>query len=316
MARVLITGGSSGIGLASAVRFAGRGDQVAVIARDPDGLEAVRARTRQAGTACLCFTADVSDRPALGRQVAAVAAALGGIDIAVVAAAASTYGRFRDTPADDFDRVLEVTLRGTVDTVRELLPHLERSGGCLIVVGSVAGTMPLPRMSAYTASKHAIRGFVETLRVELAAERSPIALSLVEPGPVDTPFWDNVTSEDGLLPPSIPFAYVPEEVAIAIEQIAETRGGRATVGGAWALIRVVHTCARPLTEWVLARAMLLAERRGKRGAGARALWVPSGGGELRSGLLARPSLLVRGKVRLRHIWVSRGRIRRERKEER
>jgi NAD(P)-dependent dehydrogenase (short-subunit alcohol dehydrogenase family) len=316
MERVLITGGSSGIGLASAVRFASRGDRVAVIARNPDGLEAVRAQTQEAGAACLGFAADVSDRPALGRQVTAAATALGGIDIAVVAAAASTYGRFRDTPAKDFDRVVEVTLRGTVDTVREVLPHLERSGGCLVVVGSVAGTMPLPRMSAYTASKHAIRGFVETLRVELAAQGSPVSLSLVEPGPVDTPFWGNVTSEDGLLPPSIPFGYVPEEVAIAIEQIAARRGSRATVGGAWALVRLVHTCARPITEWVLARTMLLAERRGQRGPGARALWNPSGGGKLRSGLRARPSLLVRGKVRLRHIWVSRGRIRRERKEER
>lgn len=316
MARVLITGGSSGIGLATAVRFAGRGDRVAVIARSPDGLEAVRTQTAQAGEACLCFAADVGDRPGLGRQVAAAAAALGGIDIAVVAAAASSYGRFRDTRAEDFDRVLVVTLRGTVDTVREVLPHLERSGGCLVVVGSVAGTVPLPRMSAYAASKHAIRGFVETLRVELAAQRSSVALSLVEPGPVDTPFWGNVTSEDGLLPPSIPFGYVPEEVAIAIEQIVATRGRRATVGGAWALFRLVHACAPRVTAWVLARTMLLAERRGKRGPGARALWNPSGGGELRSGLRARSSLLVRGKVRLRRIRVSRGRIRRECKEER
>ncbi len=316
MERVLITGGSSGIGLASAVRFARRGARVAVIARNPDGLEAARARTQEAGAACLCFAADVSDRPVLRDQVAAAAATLGGIDIAVVGAAASTYGRFLDTPAKDFDRVVEVTLRGTVDTVREVLPHLERSGGCLVVIGSVAGSMPLPRMSAYAASKHAIRGFVETLRVELAAQRSPVALSLIEPGPVDTPFWGNVTSEDGLLPPSIPLSYVPEEVAAAIEQIVARRGARATVGGTWALIRLGHASARRVTEWALARVMLLAERRGKRGPGTRSLWNPSGGGELRWGLRARPSLLVRSKVGLQRIRVSRGGIRRERKEER
>jgi NAD(P)-dependent dehydrogenase (short-subunit alcohol dehydrogenase family) len=322
MERVLITGGSSGIGLATAVRFARRGARVAVIARNPAGLDAVRAQTREAGRECLAFAADVSVRPALARAVAAAADSLGGLDVAVVAAAAASYGRFRDTPPDDFDRVLEVSFRGAVDTVREVLPHLERSDGSLVIVGSVAGTVPLPRLSAYTAAKHALHGFAATLRVELAAQGSGVGVCLVEPGPVDTPFWGNVASEDDLLPPRIPLAYGPEEVAIAIERAAETRAPRTTVGAAWIVVRAAHAVAPSLTERLFSRLIGLVERRGARGSGTRAIWRPSGAGELRWGLRARPSLLVRARVQLDRIRVpghrpvrQRGR-RRDRKEKR
>lgn len=278
--RVLITGGSSGIGLASARRFAAGGAQVAVLARNELGLEEARAQTAGEGRECLSFSVDVTDREALERAVGQAASALGGLDVAVVNVGASTYGRFRDTPPRDFDRVLDVTFRGAVDTTRAVLPHLEASGGSLIVVGSLASEVPMPRMSAYTAAKHAVRGFAEALRIELRTQRSSVSVSLVEPGPVDTPFWHNVASEDGLLPPAFRRVHPPERVAAAIER-AERQAGDATVGRIWTVARLGMRLARPLSRRLIARVIVLAERRAERGPGRVAIWNPSGEGRLR-----------------------------------
>lgn len=294
--RILITGGTSGIGLATACRFAGRNARVAVLARDQAGLEAARKQTARAGRECLTYAVDVTDRPALSERIEGAARALGGLDVVVANVGASTYARFSDTPPEDFDRVLAVSFRGVVDTTRAALPHLESSGGSLVVVGSMASAVPLPRMSAYTAAKHAVRGFVDTLRIELAAAGSRVSISLIEPGPVDTPFWHNVANADGLLPPGPPLTYRPEEVARAIEDAAANRRTRTAVGGTWWTVAAVRRVARPLVDGAIVRGMRFVERRGKRGPGRAAIWNPSGRGELRLGLkAARPSLLVRVK---------------------
>jgi NAD(P)-dependent dehydrogenase (short-subunit alcohol dehydrogenase family) len=305
--RFLITGGTSGIGLATARRAAAQGARVAVLARNREGLEAARRQTADAGTECRAFSVDVTDRESLEAAVRDAVEAMGGLDVAIANVGVSTYGRFRDTPAQDFDRVVEVSFRGVVDTVRATLPHLEESGGSMIVVGSLASGLPLPRMSAYTASKHAVRGFVETLRIELASQGSGVALSLVEPGPVDTPFWDNVASADGILPPSFPLPYGPEEVAVAIEDCVARGSRRATVGGEWALARAGYRAARPLAERMLAGALHAVERRGGRGRGRVAIWEPGGAGELRRGMKSRRSALVR----TRHALASRATRRRD-----
>lgn len=279
--RVLITGGTSGIGLASATRFAAGDARVAVLARSERGLQATRRETARAGRECLAFAVDVTDREALARAVEQAVSGLGGLDVAVVNVGVSTYGRFRDTPARDFDRVMEVSFRGVVDTVRAVLPNLEASAGWLIVVGSVASEVPLPRMSAYTAAKHAVRGFVETLQIELRAQGSPVGVGLVEPGPVDTPFWQNVASEDGLLPPVVRPIHRPDRVAAAIERCAERRSRQVTVGRFWVLSRLGYRFAQPLSQRLLAALLLIAERRAGHGPGRAAIWNPSGEGRMR-----------------------------------
>lgn len=293
---MLITGGSSGIGLATAIAFGEGGARVALLARSELGLDRAAARVREAGGDPRVTPADVTDRDALESAIEQAAAAFGGIDVVVVNAGAAAYGPFSRTQAVDFDRTIEATLTGAVNTVRLVLPHLRESEGTLVVVGSVADTIPLPLMSAYTAAKHGLRGFVDALGIELRSEGANVSLALVSPGPVDTPFWDNVATQEGRLPPRLPLAYRPEDVAKAITSCVDRdRSGGLTVGGAMVVLGMVHSLLNPLSERVLARFASWARTAGNPGPGRRAIHAPAGAGDTRTGLAAtRPSLVARG----------------------
>ncbi|MCD6014494.1 MAG: family NAD(P)-dependent oxidoreductase [Solirubrobacterales bacterium] len=292
---MLITGASSGIGMATAIEFAERGACVALVARSEHGLDRCSAAVRDAGGEPIVCPADVTDRAAVQAAIDRATAAMGGLDVVVVNAGAAAFGAFTQTAADDFDRTIDATLRGAVDTIREALPHLERTQGSLVVVGSVADAIPLPLMSAYTAAKHGLRGFVDALGIEMRSQDSRVALSLISPGPVDTPFWDNVATQEGHLPPRLPGAYPPEDVAKAIVSCVDRhRSGGMTVGGLMVLAGTVHSLLNPLSERLLAHFAGWARTAGQPGPGARAIHEPAGRGELRTGLASRPSLLTRG----------------------
>src|SRR5919199_476869 len=166
---VLITGASSGVGAAAAEAFAREGAHLALLARGREGLERVARRVRRQGRRALVLPADVTDRAALERAVGRVERELGGIDVLVTGAAAMVFGRFEQVPPEAFDRTIAVTFTGTVDTIRAALPALERRQGTIVVLGSIMARLPWPSFSSYSAAKHALRGFVGALRVELRA---------------------------------------------------------------------------------------------------------------------------------------------------
>jgi NAD(P)-dependent dehydrogenase (short-subunit alcohol dehydrogenase family)/uncharacterized protein YndB with AHSA1/START domain len=231
--RVLITGGSSGIGLAVAEGLAEEGAEVALLARNELGLAAAKRKLAESGAEALTITADVTDRESLTAAVNEAAERLGGLDVLVTAAAGLSFGRFVETEPEDFDGTIETVLGGTVDTIRAALPHLERSRGAVVTIGSIAGHMPLPGMAAYTASKHGIVGFLETVRAELEEGGSSVTLSLVNPGAVDTPLWSNLESSTGLLPPSppSPTLYSAEAIAEAVLSVIRRPRNELTIGG-------------------------------------------------------------------------------------
>jgi hypothetical protein len=136
--RVLITGGSSGIGLASAEVLAREGARVALLAHGEEGPAAAARRLRDQGFEVETIAADVTEREALTTAVERASELLGGLDLLVTAAASLSFGAFVETDPDDFDATIATVLGGTVDTIRAALPHLERSGGGLIAIGSTA----------------------------------------------------------------------------------------------------------------------------------------------------------------------------------
>lgn len=293
--RVLITGGSSGIGLAVAQALAEEGAEVALLARNELGLAAAKRKLVESGAEAITVPADVTDRAALTAAVDEAAGQLGGLDVVITAAVGLSFGRFTETDPEDFDATVETALGGTVNTIRAALPHLERSRGAVVAIGSIAALMPLPGMAAYTASKHGLVGFMETLRVELEEGGSSVTLSLVHPGAVDTPLWSNLESSTGLLPPSPPrpTLYTPESVAEAVLSVVRRPRDELTVGGfARSQVAFYHHFGS-LGRRAMQALARLEHTAGDRPAGEGALSGGKGQGETGGGFGGRPSVTTK-----------------------
>ncbi|MFB7224668.1 SDR family NAD(P)-dependent oxidoreductase [Streptomyces sp. NPDC056227] len=175
--RAIVTGGASGIGLATAELLGERGAKVAVLDLAPGELPAP----------LVGFTADVSDDAGARAAVEAAAAALGGLDILVNNAGVGAAGTVEDNPDEQWRQVLDVNVLGVVRTTRAALPHLRRSAHPAIVnTCSIAATAGLPARALYSASK----GAVHALTLAMAADHigEGIRVTCVSPGTVDTPW--------------------------------------------------------------------------------------------------------------------------------
>jgi short-subunit dehydrogenase len=223
---VVITGASSGIGRATAELFAKQGWRVGLVARGGAGLEAARGDVERLGAVAATVQADVTDLPALDAAAAYFERILGPIDVWVNCAGNGTYGRFLDTPADQFQRVTEVTYLGTVNGTRVALHRmLPRDYGCIINVCSAVAYHGMPLLSSYSGAKHAVRGFGQSISAELAQEGSQVRLTTIFPPAVNTPFFDHAVSHMGRPGRPIPPVYQPEIVAEAIYLAAITKRG-------------------------------------------------------------------------------------------
>jgi NAD(P)-dependent dehydrogenase (short-subunit alcohol dehydrogenase family)/uncharacterized protein YndB with AHSA1/START domain len=293
--RVLITGGSSGVGLAVAEALAAEGAEVALLARNELGLAAAKRKLAESGAEAVTVAADVTDREALTAAVEEAARQLGGLDVLVTAAVGLSFGRFVETEPDDFDATVETVLGGTVDTIRAALPHLERSRGAVVTIGSIAAHMLLPGMAAYTASKHGLVGFLETVRVELEESGSSVTLSLVNPGAVDTPLWSNLESSTGLLPPSppSPTLYSPEAIAEAVLTVIRHPRNELTVGGFARSQVAFYSHFGSLGRRAMRALARLEHTAGDRPADAGGLSEPKGQGRTDGGFGGRPSVTTK-----------------------
>jgi NAD(P)-dependent dehydrogenase (short-subunit alcohol dehydrogenase family) len=299
MPTVLITGASSGVGAAAARRFAEDGFDVALLARGRYGLEQVAADVRDRGRRALVLPADVTDMAAMEAAVAETVNALGSLDVLLVNAAATAFGRFQEISTEDFDRAVAVTFTGGVNTVRAALPALERSGGTIVATGSLMCRLPLPTFSSYAAAKHALRGFLNTLRAELRSRRSPVTISMVHPGTLNTPVWRYTSSSGGRLPRHPPWGYAPETVAEVLLSLAYRPRPEIVIGAETKAVQVLYDYARPAGELLFA----VVDRWYGSGRGEAAkvdsLYEPVGAGEARDGVFTRPSLTTPLRLALR-----------------
>jgi short-subunit dehydrogenase len=190
---------------------------------------------------------------------------------------------------------VETVLGGTVDTIRAALPHLERSRGAVVAIGSIAAQMPLPGMAAYTASKHGLVGFMETVRVELEESGSSVTLSLVHPGAVDTPLWSNLESSTGLLPPSppSPTLYSPQAIAKGVLSVVRRPRDELTVGGFARSQVSFYAHFGSLGRRAMRALARLEHTAGDRPADPGGLSEPKGQGQTDGGFGGRPSVTTK-----------------------
>jgi NAD(P)-dependent dehydrogenase (short-subunit alcohol dehydrogenase family) len=212
---VLITGASSGIGRATALRLASCGAELALAARNQGALDQVRREAEERGGKALVLPTDVTVAEQVKRAVEGTAAHFGKIDVLIASAGLSMRAYFERSQLDAMERVVRVNFFGTLYATHFALPHVKKTRGSLVAIGSLAGKRGIPSYAVYGASKFGVQGLYEALEMELA--RDGIHVGVVAPAFVDTPLRQNVLGPDGRPwpePPPPPFRIWPVEKCV------------------------------------------------------------------------------------------------------
>ena len=235
---VVVTGGTSGVGRATARAFADEGHPVAVLARGEDSLRATEAELRDRGVPALGISVDVTDHAAVDTAADRIESELGPIGVWVNSAMATIMGEFTDIEPDDFDRAFSVVFNGTANGTRTALRCMAARGeGRVIQVGSALSYRGIPLQSAYCSAKHAVQGLCDSLRSELLHNDSRVTISEVNLPAVNTPQFDMCRNLCDGRPMPVPPIFQPEVPARAIVNTAAT-GDRA-VNVTWITTRTI-----------------------------------------------------------------------------
>ena len=250
----MITGASAGIGRAAAQAFARDGAKIGLIARGLERLEATAQEVEKLGGIPLVLPADVADPQAVEAAAAKVEDQLGPIDVWVNNAMVSVFSAIKDTPAEEFRRVTEVTylgyVHGTLAALRRMLP---RDRGVIVQVGSALAYRGIPLQAAYCAAKHAIDGFCDSLRCELRHDDSNVRVTLVQLSAFNTPQFNWVRSRLPRKAQPMPPIFQPEIAADAIVWASLHPRRQYVVGGPALMAILANKFAPGFADRVLAR---------------------------------------------------------------
>ncbi len=218
---IVITGASSGIGLATAEEAAKKGAKLVLAARSDDALRDVVEKLTAKGKDAVFVECDVADRAQVEKVAEEAINRFGRIDTWVNNAGIAIYGRLDEVSDEDSRQLFETNFWGLVYGSLAALPHLKKQGGALINVGSEVSEAYMPLLGMYTASKHAVKGFTDSLRVEVEKlDEAPVSITLIQPTAVDTPFPQHARN------------YMDQEAALPTPMIDPKRVAKAILAAA------------------------------------------------------------------------------------
>ncbi|EYS87773.1 short-chain dehydrogenase [Cupriavidus sp. SK-4] len=213
---IVLTGASSGVGLVTARKAAQQGARLVLVARSEGSLHQLAEELREHGNEVITVVADVGKHEEVGKVAQAAIERFGGFDTWINNAGVTIFGRHCDVPLEDQRRLFDTNYWGTVHGSLAAAAHLREHGGAIINMGSEAADGPLPLQSAYAASQHAIKGFTDSLRLELEQEQAPVIVTLIKPAGLETPLAMHAKNFLDVEPRMPPPLYDPALAADAI----------------------------------------------------------------------------------------------------
>lgn len=252
---IVVTGATSGIGLAVARRAARAGACVFLIARGEKDLAALCEELQATGARVAWSVADVADPDALAEAADKCRRLFGGFDTWINNAGVSIFGPIRETTLEDQRRLFETNYWGVVNGSILAAERLRERpwGGAIINVGSILSDAPMPVQGVYSASKHAVKGFTNALRMELMRDGAPVSLSLVKPAALDTPYSRHARNLTGYAVHNPQPVYSTRVAADTILYCATHPIREITVGGGGRLIASLYNALPGVAEPLLAR---------------------------------------------------------------
>ena len=247
---LVITGASSGIGLATAEAAARRGARVFLISRNGEALAEICSTLTAAGGQAAFAAADVGDAEQLRAAAEVAIARFGSIDSWINVAGVAIYAPLLETPISEHERLFRTNYWGVVNAARIAVPLLRGHGGAFVTVGSVASDFGAPILGAYAASKHALKGFIDSLRIELIADCKTVSVTLIKPSGIGTPLAEHAANHMGAAARVPPPAYGPAVVARAILHAVQHPRREITVGGVGFVQTLVAAHSPRLSDWV------------------------------------------------------------------
>ncbi|TYQ19630.1 UNVERIFIED_ORG: short-subunit dehydrogenase [Zoogloea ramigera] len=275
---IVITGATSGIGLTTARAAAARGAGLVLAARDSDALDQLVAELRAQGADAIAVPTDVGVRGEVEALGLAAMQRYGRIDTWVNNAGVSIYGRYQDVPLADQQRLFQTNFWGVVHGSLVALDMMREGGGAIINLGSELSDRAVPLQGMYSASKHAVKGFTDSLRMEVEKDGLPVSLTLIKPAGIDTLYTKharNYMENEPELPAPL---YAPDLVADAILYAAESGGRDIYVGGAARMISAEGTLMPRLLDKLMNAIMFKQQNTGEPSAPGRqdSLYASSG----------------------------------------
>ncbi len=253
---IVLTGATSGIGLVTARMAAKRGARLMLVARNVEALVELTQELNRREICAKYISGDVASEADMAKVAAATINAFGTFDTWINNAGVSIYGKLEDISDSDSRQLFDTNFWGVVNGSLVAAKHLKQAGGAIINVGSTLSDRAIPIQGMYCASKHAVKGFTDALRMELEYDEAPISVTLIKPSAIDTPYKEHAKNYLGVQPENPPPVYAPQLVAETILHCAENPVRDCFVGAGGKALSFAGYFAPRITDYIMENTMV------------------------------------------------------------